>query len=195
MSMSNSAVRETPLLATANTAPAAQWVEVPLAGGKFELKLWGKFPPRWLANLTSGLAAKGITIHKGYANKLSPTVWQGTFELSRLDAHQRSGQLDYVALAQQGEKSVATAAIQLEQVVVKSDAEALFVEIKGDDSVGFLMTLLKTFAFCSLYPAEVSIDTPHGRVHDRFWLKGLGGSAPSAALGEGLRLELNKLLR
>jgi hypothetical protein len=195
MFMSNSAARATPFLDTTTVVPAAQWVEVPLAGGKFELKLWGKFPPRWLANLTSGLAAKGITIHKGYANKLSPTVWQGTFELSRLDAQQLPGQIDYVALAQQGEKSVAAAAIQLEHVAINSGEEALFVEIKGDDSVGFLMTLLKTFAFCSLYPAEVSIDTPHGRVHDSFWLKGLGGSAPSAALGEGLRLELNKLLR
>lgn len=194
MFMSNSAVRETPFLDSAKVVPTAQWVEVPLAGGKSELKLWGKFPPRWLANLTSGLAAKGITIHKGYANKLSPTIWQGTFELSRLDAGPR-GQLDYVALAQQGEKSVAAATIQLEHVAVKPGDDALFVEIKGDDSVGFLMTLLKTFAFCSLYPAEVSIDTPHGRVHDRFWLKGLGGSAPSTALGEGLRLELGKLLR
>lgn len=194
MSMSNSAIRETPLLAPAKAAAAAQWVEVPLAGGKSELKLWGKFPPRWLANLTSGLAAQGITIHKGYANKLSPTIWQGTFELSRLDAGPR-GQLDYVALAQEGEKSVTATAIQLEHVAVKPGDDALFVEIKGDDSVGFLMTLLKTFAFCSLYPAEVSIDTPHGRVHDRFWLKGLGGSAPSTALGEGLRLELGKLLR
>ncbi len=194
MFMSNSAVRETPFLDTAKVTPAAQWVEVPLPGGKFELKVWGKFPPRWLANLTSGLAAKGITIHKGYANKLSPTIWQGTFELSRLDAGQH-GQIDYVALAQQGEKSVTAATIQLEQVVVNPCDNALFVEIKGDDSVGFLMTLLKTFAFCSLYPAEVSIDTPHGRVHDRFWLKGLGGSAPSTALGEGLRLELGKLLR
>lgn len=193
MFMSNSAARETPLLDSAKAASAAQWVEVPLPGGKSELKLWGKFPPRWLANLSSGLAAKGITIHKGYANKLSPTIWQGTFELSRLDAHQ-PGQLDYVALAQQGEKSAIATAIQLEHVAVKPGDDALFVEIKGDDSVGFLMTLLKTFAFCSLYPAEVSIDTPHGRVHDRFWLKGLGGSAPSTALGEGLRLELNKLL-
>ena len=194
MFMSNSVTRTTPFLDSAKVAPAAQWVEVPLAGGKFELKLWGKFPPRWLANLTSGLAAKGITIHKGYANKLSPTIWQGTFELSRLGASQL-GQLDYVALAQQGEKSVAAAAIQLEHVAVKPGDDALFVEIKGADSVGFLMMLLKTFAFCSLYPAEVSIDTPHGRVHDRFWLKGLGGSAPSTALGDGLRLELNKLLR
>lgn len=195
MFMSNSAVRVTPFLDTTKATAAAQWVEAPLAGGKFELKLWGKFPPRWLANLTSGLAAQGITIHKGYANKLSPTIWQGAFELSRLDANQRPGQLDYIALAQQGEKSVTATAIQLEHVAIKPGDAALFVEIKGDDSVGFLMTLLKTFAFCSLYPAEVSIDTPHGRVHDRFWLKGLGGSAPSTALGDGLRLELNKLLR
>jgi UTP:GlnB (protein PII) uridylyltransferase len=41
------------------------------------------------------------------------------------------------------------------------------------DSVGFLVALLKTFAFFSLFPAEVHIDTPGGRVHDRFWLKGL----------------------
>lgn len=194
MFMSNSIARTTPFLDSAKIAPAAQWVEVPLPGGKTELKLWGKFPPRWLANLTSGLAAKGITIHKGYANKLSPTIWQGTFELSRLAGGQ-SGEIDYVALAQQGGKSVEAAAIRLDHISINPNEDALFVEIKGDDSVGFLMTLLKTFAFCSLYPAEVSIDTPHGRVHDRFWLKGLGGSAPSIELGEGLRSELKKLLR
>ena len=54
--------------------------------------------------------------------------------------------------------------------------------------------MLKLFTFYSLYPAEVSIDTPQGRVLDRFRLKGLGGSTPTDELCAGLRLELNKHL-
>ena len=44
-------------------------------------------------------------------------------------------------------------------------------------------------------PLALARDVPHpaGRVHDRFWLKGIGGSTPSAALAEGLSIALGKL--
>lgn len=46
-----------------------------------------------------------------------------------------------------------------------------------------------------IYPAEVRIDTPGELVHDRFWLKGVAGIVPSEASMQGLKIELEKLLR
>lgn len=170
-----------------------QWVLDPLTEGRSELKLRGKFPPRWLANLTSGLARQGISVQRGNASKLSPLVWQGTFEICA--AGRTLPTLDFLALAYQQEGGTVAEPVRLDNSTIRAEGDALFVEVQGEDSVGFLMTLLKTFAFFSLYPAEVRIDTPAGRVHDRFWLKGLGGSAPTAELCAALRLELQKFER
>lgn len=175
-------------------SPGKQWVETRLPSGRHELKLWGKFPPRWLANLTAALSARQINVQCGSANKLSPTVWQGTFELIPAAGQTLPAHLDYYQLAQHDDLAPPPAVIILDKVLVEKRADAIFVEVRGADSVGFLMSMLKLFTFYSLYPAEVSIDTPQGRVLDRFWLKGLGGSTPTDELCTGLRLELRKHL-
>lgn len=171
-----------------------QWIVTPLPSGRHELKLWGKFPPRWLANLTGALSAQQISVQGGYANKLSPTVWQGTFELIPASGQGLPAHLDYYELAQHSAATPPTTVLSLDRILIEKRADAVFVEVRGADSVGFLMSLLKLFTFHSLYPAEVSIDTPQGHVLDRFWLKGLGGSTPSDELCAALRLELNKHL-
>lgn len=171
-----------------------QWIVTPLSNGHHELKLWGKFPPRWLANLTGALSAQQISVQCGYANKLSPTVWQGTFELVPVAGQRLTGNLDYYQLAQGNTSTPAPSTISLDQFVAEKRNDAIFVEVRGADSVGFLMSMLKLFTFHSLYPAEVSIDTPNGHVLDRFWLKGLGGSTPTEEIFSGLRQELSKLL-
>lgn len=181
-----------PPFGLAPPAPPHTWTLVPMADGRHELKLWGKLPPRWLANLTAGLSGQGLSVQRGYANKLSPTVWQGTFELAagaRVPQH-----LDFAAMAQESPAAVGSARIRLDNVTVRPHEQALYVEVCGEDTVGFLMTLLKLFAYYSLYPAEVSIDTPHGRVHDRFWLKGLAGIEPTAEAAAAIRTELAKFL-
>lgn len=174
-------------------AAARQWTLTPLPGGRHELKLWGKLPPRWLANLTGGLSAHGLDVQRGYAHKLSPTVWQGTFEFGAGGSF--PPQLDFPAMAHAAPAAGNEVGIRLDSFTVKPHEQALYVEVAGEDTVGFLMTLLKLFAFYSLYPAEVSIDTPHGRVHDRFWLKGLAGAEPSAEVAATLRAELAKFVR
>lgn len=171
-----------------------QWVVTPHTSGRHELKLWGKFPPRWLANLTAALSANEISVQCGYANKLSPTVWQGTFELVPANGQVLPAHLDYNQLAHHDDPAPPPALISLDKILVETREDALFVEVRGADSVGFLMSMLKLFTFYSLYPAEVSIDTPHGCVLDRFWLKGLGGSTPTDELCTALRLELGKHL-
>jgi len=166
------------------------------AAGFYELKIWGKFPPRWLANLTSALSSRNIGIHRGAAHKVTPSLWLGTLEISPAAAGELPDRLDYLALTRDGAELPETAdRVRLESFSLERRDGALFVEVNGSDSVGFLVTLLKTFAFFSLFPSEVRIDTPGGRVHDRFWLKGVAGIAPSDASMQGLRIELEKLLR
>lgn len=176
----------------ATLPPNKQWVLTTLPSGRQELKLWGKLPPRWLANLTAALSARQISVQCGYANKLSPTVWQGTFELIPAAGQTLPANLDYSQMAEQHDLTQSPAKVVLDKVLVEKRNDAIFVEVHGADSVGFLMSMLKLFTFYSLYPAEVSIDTPQGRVLDRFWLKGLGGSTPTDELCSALQVELNK---
>ena len=167
----------------------------PAGRGLYELKLRGQLPPRWLANLTGALAARGISIQRGNASKVTPSLWQATFEIAPADGELPAG-LDYLGLARTAAATgPADGRIRLDGYALEQRDEALFVEVEGPDSVGFLRALLKTFAFYSLFPAEVQIDTPGGRVHDRFWLKGVGGMAPSESSREGLQIELEKLRR
>lgn len=162
--------------------------------GLYELKIWGKFPPRWLANLTSGLSARDINIQRGAAYKMTASLWEGTLEVSPAVAGGLPESLDYLALARDGAHAPERVdGVRLESFTLERQDGAFFVEIEAPDSVGFLVTLLKTFAFFSLFPVEVRIDTPAGRVRDSFRLKGIGGMAPSDASFHGLKAELDKL--
>lgn len=163
--------------------------------GRFQLKIRGKFPPRWLANLTSGLSARDINIQRGAAHRVTASLWEGTLEISPAAIGGSPEGLDYLALARDGASlSERTEMVRLESFTLEKREGAFFVEIEAPDSVGFLVTILKTFAFFSLFPDEVRIDTPGGRVRDSFQLKGIGGMPPSDASFHGLRTELEKLL-
>jgi len=167
----------------------------PIGRGYYELKLRGQFPPRWLANLTSALAARGISIERGSASKVTPSLWQASFEILPAGGVLPAG-LDFLALAHAAAGTgPASGRMHLDAYALEQRDEALFVEVNGPDCVGFLEALLKTFAFFSLFAAEVQIDTPGGRVHDRFWLKGVGGLSPSDSSRQGLQIELEKLRR
>jgi hypothetical protein len=190
MSFKNTATK------TASTAVDTDYDLRPTGRGFHELKIRGQLPPRWLANLTSALAARGINIQRGNASKLTPSLWQATLDIAPAGDGELPVGLDYPALAQTTVAAdPAAVPIHLDSYSLEMRSDSLFVEVKGADSVGFLVALLKTFAFFSLFPAEVHIDTPGGRVHDRFWLKGVGGLAPSESSRQGLQIELDKLCR
>jgi hypothetical protein len=181
---------------TGSSASAACCELRPTGRGYHGLKIRGQFPPRWLANLTGALAARGITIQRGSASKLTPSLWEATLEIAPAGGGELPAGLDYPALAHTtAAYDPAAVPLHLDSYTLEQREDALFVEVKGPDSVGFLKTLLKIFAFFSLFPAEVHIDTPGGRVHDRFWLKGVGGIAPSESSRHGLQIELEKLRR
>ncbi|PLX96675.1 MAG: hypothetical protein C0621_01550 [Desulfuromonas sp.] len=162
----------------------------PLGHDLYTLKLQGKFAPRWLANLTSGLSTRNISINRGSAMKMTHTLWEGNFEIVSPDDPSR---LDILALTGNERNTPKAPEIRLQRFHLEARRDDLYVEVEGSDTLGFLVALFNRFTFFSLFPSEVRIDTFSDQAQDRFWLKGLGGSAPSPESCDGLRLELEKL--
>ena len=166
----------------------------PITPGLFELRIWGKFPPKWLANLCGGLTAHQANIHRGQANKLTPTLWQATLEFSGETADFTPQHIPYLRMAQRSGGGLA-GEIELDSYVLERRDDALYLQVRGVDRLGFLEALLKLFALYALFPAEVRLDTSAGLAEDLFWLKGMGGTSPSEASMAGLRTELDRRLR
>lgn len=160
----------------------------------FELRIWGKFPPKWLVNLCGGLTGHQANIHRGQASKITPTLWQAALEFSGETAAFAPERIPYLHLAQRSRAGRADE-IDLESYAIERRDDALFVRVRGADRLGFLESLLKLFALYTLFPAEVKFDTTAGVAEDLFWLKGMGGTAPSEASLNGLKTELDRRLR
>ncbi|MBI2354034.1 MAG: hypothetical protein HYV06_03215 [Deltaproteobacteria bacterium] len=64
---------------------------------------------------------------------------------------------------------------------------SLYIEVTGEDRLGFLSALLNAFSLFSLFPVEMVVETKQKKVMDRFWLKGLGGASPSESAASALR--------
>jgi hypothetical protein len=172
--------------------PTATCTLVPAPNSCYRLHLQGKFPPQWLAGLSCGLASRQINILQGHASKSGPSSWEASFLIAPPLPADKIEALDFLAMTQgRGTRPTAEPRLDGYQLVLQDNT--LLVEVKGTDSIGFLVALLNLFACYSLFPAQVDIDTPAGMVHDRFFLKGLGGTAPSTASIELLRTELTRL--
>jgi hypothetical protein len=163
-------------------------------GGRYELSLGGRFHPGWSGSLANGLAQHGISIVRGFARKTEALRWQACFELEPRADGDSPLALDYLELASRPLPARARTRLGLDRYELRASAAragSIEVRVEGPDQVGFLGALLKRFAFLALFPEEMAIDTREGRVHDAFWLKGIGRTVPSdearGALGRGLR--------
>ncbi len=160
--------------------------------GTHQLKIWGRFHPGWLGALSTGLSRHRISIIRGSARKVG-TSWDAGFEITATRFASDPQKLDYLALAREENDSAAESGFSLSQFTLVPPEKhhgALYLEVKADDQLGFLGHLLNRLAFLLLFPEEISIDTVQGRIFDKFWIKGLGGTSPSktaqAALGKKL---------
>ncbi len=165
--------------------------------GSYMLKIQGRFPPDWAGNLSSGLSKNRFSIVRGTARKVK-TSWTAEFEImpDRFAADPKD--IDFLALAQDGTGSDTTHQISLDEFIFgdpASNSGALYLEIKAIDQTGFLGEFLNRLAFFSLFPEQMEIDTEGGRISDRFWIKGVGGSAPSENALNNLRSKLASFLK
>ncbi len=166
------------------------------SSGNFELKIWGRFPPNWIGNLSSGLSGNRINIINGTARKAKAS-WSAEFEIAPARFATDLKNIDFLALAKGSGHTDSSADISLDDLVIGDPGEndgALYVEIKARDQLGFLGTLLNRFAFYSLFPEEMIIDTVNGKIFDRFWIKGVGGSTPSDTAIRTLKQKLESYL-
>jgi hypothetical protein len=161
-------------------------------GGLHTLNIWGRLPPDWMGNLSSGLSKNRINIISATAKK-TKVSWSAEFEIMPDRFAEDPDKLDFLALAKSAAHSDAAASLSLEKLVVgepDTNDGALYLEITARDQLGFLGALLGRLAFFSLFPETMIIETTNGRIFDRFWIKGVGGSIPSGSAIKSVRQKL-----
>jgi hypothetical protein len=149
---------------------------------RFALRLWGRLHPGWSGSLSEGLSQSRVSVVSGFARKLGAMRWLSELELEALPGAPDPLLVDYLALASRPLPAGWRTAIDLGRFSIERSPKhggSLFVEIEGQDDVGFLAALLVRFAFLSLFPEEMRIETRAGVARDRFWLTGIGRSVPS----------------
>jgi len=168
--------------------------EVRRDGARFQLKLWGRLRPGWSGSLAEGLSQGRVSIVSGFARKLGAMRWLAELELEARPGASDPLGLDYLELANRPLPSGWRTTIALDRYTLERSPKhggSLYLELEGRDAVGFLGALLMRFAFLSLFPEEMRVETREGRAHDRFWLTGIGRSAPT----EDARASLDAMLK
>ncbi len=162
-----------------------------LGAKQYQLSMEGRFDPGWVCGLSHGLAERRISIMRVEAARAIGRNWQSQLDLDFSTALQAPDAIDYLALS----RSHATVQALAEPVILDDYqlepstryTGSLYVEASGPDRLGVLSSLLNTFTLFSLFPAEMLVETKNRRIFDRFWLKGMGGSAPSREAVMALR--------
>lgn len=168
------------------------------SNGYYELKISGRFSPDWIVNLTTGISRNRISIISGNARKVN-NIWQAVFLLEKILSATDPKKVDYLAIARENPDRSMQAAISIDKYILDDDPKhndgALYLEVKAKDQLGFLGGLLNFLSFYSLFPESVVIETVKGMISDRFWIRGVGGSAPSPAVVIILRRKLDEFMR
>ncbi|HOP41458.1 MAG TPA: hypothetical protein PLI53_10495 [Geobacteraceae bacterium] len=168
---------------------------VPTGSGTYVLKLWGKLHPGCIGSLSSGLSRNKINIIRGQAVK-SISHWDILLEIAKSGFATDPNKLDLLALAKEEDNddvpqdSFSISRFTLEPPEKHNDA--LYLEVKAPDQLGFLGRILNRLAFLLLFPEKIMIDTVNNRIYDKFWIRGLGGNPPSATAQAALRKKLEE---
>ncbi|MGA7828292.1 MAG: hypothetical protein WCA04_11560 [Geobacteraceae bacterium] len=167
---------------------------LPIPSGNFELKIWGRFPPEWIGQLSSALSRHKISIIKGTAKK-SLAYWETDFELEKTRFASDPRTLDFLALAKEENKTSPENSITISHFTLEPPEKhngALYLEVNAADQLGFLGQILNNLAFLTLFPEDISIDTVQGKIRDKFWIRGLGGNPASATAQAALKRKLEE---
>lgn len=158
------------------------WEMSPRPSGTSLLNLSGDLKPGWLGRLSSNLSNSKISILNGTARKHSPLRWEASFEIvadpGSVDTLKELNPLP--AVSETAER-VTSPPLKLSNYKIEYSTRhegSIYTEISGADCIGFLYGVLRVFSFYSLFPTELEISTKGTKALDKFWLKGIGASAP-----------------
>ena len=166
---------------------------------RYVLTMRGKLEPGWVGRLCTCLGRQEINIVRGNAAKVSSSEWSSLFDLDFPKTVHDPAAMDFIALMREERTCHMGASLVLYDFVLEQTEKyggSLYVEVTGQDRVGFLSSILNTFSLFSLFPTEMVVETKHDKVFDRFWLKAMAGMPPSeaaaAALGDTLKAYTRK---
>jgi hypothetical protein len=167
---------------------------VALGGTRYAVHFCGTLAPGWTGSLARELAARRMSILRGWARRSSAKRWEAQFALQVLDARVNPFHVDFLALA----RSAAPPrrldrGPRIETYQLARAADHVEVALRAADGVGLLDALLARFALYSLFPSEMTIDTRGGLAHDLFRLQRLDGGRPSEVVAAALEQTLREL--
>ena len=136
--------------------------------------------PHWLAHVCSGLADRGFSVLRGQAVRRAAGAWEAHLDVDASRADVPDHEVDLVAMTAGIRATRDVVPLRLASATVsRLPTGFLQLDVSAPDELGFLGRLLRRVSLLSLYPAEVSVSTRSGVVHDRFVLSGIGSSVPN----------------
>jgi hypothetical protein len=183
---------------SAFTRRGEAWSEATeLSSANFRVRLGGPFRGAWLANLSSRLAERQISIDHVHARLTADDLWLAELHVLGLDQGQAPLDIDYVALAEETDISTKPAfVIDAYRLLESRDyGGTLMLTLEAPDSLGLLGSLLTRLALLGLVPVELHIETRAGRAFDSLWLCAAGGGAPSSDAHHAIAQVLDRSCR
>ncbi len=165
-----------------------------LGGDSYRVALDGVLWPGWVGNLSSGLAARRLSILRGHAQGNRTGAWRASFELMRLPEGDDPTTLDWIELAREEAREGFATPLRLERFELESVLDhdgSLRLAVAAEDRVGFLAALLRRLAYFSLFPVELRLETRGHHLLDELWLRSGGHRPPSSTTREALARVLN----
>ena len=140
-------------------------------------------------------STRRVSVVRGRGTRRAGHVWDVELLLEPLDRGFNLASLDFLGLAREGRTptEASQASLELDSFSLQRTDQDLIVDLEGVDGLGFLDRLLRVFAFYSLFPRELHLETRGQKVRDRFHLQSLGGVAPSLQVCEAVGLKLREL--
>ncbi|HET9551658.1 MAG TPA: hypothetical protein VFP50_01705 [Anaeromyxobacteraceae bacterium] len=166
-----------------------------LGGGRYEVRMAGVLYAGWVGRLAAALAARLVNVVSLHGTRGAVHRWEAELIVEPLDRSVDARAIDYLGLAREGRApaEASTANLVLDGFTLTRTGKELVVDVEGVDAVGFLDRILRVFAFYSLFPRELRVETRGPKVKDQFRLQGLGGTSPSLQVCEAVGLRLREL--
>lgn len=168
-----------------------------LTRAHWSIRVWGRLGPFWADAFALGLANARISIERGFARQDGGGRWIADFLLAPGPDAPEPSSLDFLALAFGATAADDGGPILLSHYSLDGSPDvgpALYLELRGPDRLGFLGSLLRSFARLELSPREMHITTSDSEAFDSFYLKTLSGAVPSEAARRALAARLETAL-
>ncbi len=166
---------------------------VPKSRGRVALHLSGSLHAAWAGRLAAGLGARHIGVVRATARRGS-TRWTAEIELDVPGGAPAPSVVDVVALMREHVDPAGGGAVALTGCRVTPTRRDVRVEIRAEDSVGFLGRVLLVFAELGLFPRAMEVETVGAEVRDVFLLQNLAGEPPPVPAVAALRRRLEGLI-